>query len=93
MEIQYSTQAICKVKYKRNTKSEANSETSLDTCRICNIYFQQLQSAISGSKTSTFPQNLFKIPKRAGVASIPLADLLKPILELKWIHKMGNPDQ
>ena len=45
----------------------------------------KFQSVISGERTSTFPptENLFKIPQRAGVDKIPLADLLKIHLDVE----------
>ena len=88
MKIQHST-ASCKVNFnagyhmpntpltpKKVVKLTAKPELSV-TCRICKLYLK-LQSVIAGRKTSTFPTEIFfKIPQRAGVASIPLAALLK----------------
>ena len=48
-----------------------------DTCRICNIYFKIAVGDFRKKNKYISAENLFKIPERAGVASIPLADLFK----------------
>ena len=60
-------------------KSEKRSEKSVnsDTCRICKVYFKLSVGNFGGKDKYISTENLFKIPQRAGVVSIPLADLLK----------------
>ena len=50
-----------------------------DTCRICNIYFKIAVGDFGKKNKYISAGNLFKIRERAGVASIPLANLLKAV--------------
>ena len=60
-------------------KSVKRSEKSVnsDTCRICQVYFKLSVGNFGGKDKYISTENLFKIPQRAGVVSIPLADQLK----------------
>ena len=51
-------------------------------CRLCGINFKILAGDFGGKNKNISTENLFKIPQRAGVDKIPLADLLKIHLEV-----------
>ena len=55
-----------------------------DTCRICNVYFKIAVGDFGKKNKYISPENLFKIPERAGVASIPPADLFKAHRSWSW---------
>ena len=57
-------------------KPAEKSENS-DACRLCGIYFKISVGNFGGKNKYISTENLFKIPQRAGVAKIPLVDLLK----------------
>ena len=78
MKIHYSTSAICKVNFNTSgTHAVKLTAKPSDTCCICNIYSKIAVSNFGKKNKYISTENLFKIPERAGVASIPLADLLK----------------
>ena len=61
---------------KKAVKLTANPELS-DTCRILKLYFNIAVGDFGKKNKYVSTENLFKIPQRAGVASIPLAGILK----------------
>ena len=76
MKIQYSTSAFCKVNFNTSGTHVVKLKAKpSDACRICNIYFKIAVGDFGKKNKYISTENLFKIPERAGVASIPLADL------------------
>ena len=85
LKIQYSTSAICKVNFNTSrTHAVKLTAKPSDTCRICNIYFKIAVGDFGKKNKYIFAENLFKIPERAGVASIPLAYLFKAHRSWSW---------
>ena len=54
-----------------------------DACRLCGINFKISVGNFGGNNKYISTENLFKIPQRAGVDKIPLADLLKIHLDIE----------
>ena len=76
MKIQYSTSAICKVNFNSSgTHAVKLTAKPSDTCRILKKYFKIAVGDFGKKNKYISTENLFKIPERAGVASVPLADL------------------
>ena len=73
--------------YSKKAAKLAEKSKNSDACHLCGIYFNLV---LSWKNKYISTENLFKIPQRAGVAKIPLVDLLKYILALKWINRMEN---
>ena len=63
------------------TPKKAAKPASSDACCLCGVNFK-----FGGKNKYISTENLFKIPERAGVDKIRLADLLV----LNWTHKMEN---
>ena len=62
---------------KKAVKLTVKPSDQSDTCRICNVYFKIAVGDFGKKNRCISTENLFKISKRAGVTTIPLADLLK----------------
>ena len=67
---------------KKAVKHAENSNVS-DACRLCGINFKISVGDFGGKNKYVSTENLFKIPQRAGVDKIPLADLLKIHLDVE----------
>ena len=67
---------------KEAAKPAENSNYS-DACRLCGINFKISVGDFVGKNKYISIENLFKIPQRAGVDKIPLADLLKIHLDVE----------
>ena len=67
---------------KKAAKPAENSNVS-DACRLCGINFKTSVGDFGGKNKYVSTENLFKIPQRAGVDKISLADLLKIHLDVE----------
>ena len=67
---------------KKAAKPAENSNVS-DACRLCGINFKISVGDFGGKNKYVSTENLFKIPQRAAVDKIPLADLLKIHLDVE----------
>lgn len=70
---------------KKAAKPAENLNCS-DACRLCDINFKISRGDFGGKNKYISTENLFKIPQRAGVGKIPLADLLKKHLDVEVLY-------
>ena len=74
---------------KKAAKPAENLNCS-DACRLCDINFKISRGDFGGKNKYISTENLFKIPQRAGVGKIPLADLLKKHLDVEVLPQDGK---
>ena len=65
----------------------AEKSKSSDACRLCGINFKISVGDLGGKNKYISTENLFRIPQRAGVDKIRLADLLKIHLGVEVVPK------
>ena len=68
------------------TQKKAAKPASSGACCLCGVNFKISVGDFGGNNKYISTENLLKIPERAGVDKIRLADLLV----LNWTHKMEN---
>ena len=74
---------------KKAAKPAENLNCS-DAWRLCGINFKISRGDFGGKNKYISTENLFKIPQRAGVGKIPLADLLKKHLDVEVLPQDGK---
>ena len=74
---------------KKAAKPAENLNCS-DACRLCDINFKISRGDFGGKNKYISTENLSKIPQRAGVGKIPLADLLKKHLDVEVLPQDGK---